>query len=408
MTEENLQARIRGVLMMALSNKLGALVLTTSNKSESATGYTTLYGDMTGGLAVIQDVPKLLVYELSRYANQRAGREVVPITVIEKPPSAELRPDQFDEQSLMPYERLDPDPAGVRRGRPLARRHRGRRVRRGRREARDVAGHRRRVQAPPGRAGTANHAPRVRQGPPLPNRQPLPGLLNAMPSDAPPPPAWPVASNWRERAERIGVRLRGREDAIRGLAVAGDYPAGIAWEASLLRIVVFPHAEQPRLDQSAIAYDGDVPYVVDRITTGLLTELEALLAQEPLAGMLAGLTPLRLTDAALRDLLPAFRDRYHRPKAASSASAAPCKPPKSRSTIAKRAPPRARRRSPAKRPRPRHKRRPGRTRRPAPPSPAASAPPPASCASTPWPTPQQQRSRCRSAIPTNCGKQWTT
>ena len=107
-TEENLQARIRGVLMMALSNKLGALVLTTSNKSESATGYTTLYGDMTGGLAVIQDVPKLLVYELSRYANERAGREVVPLTVIEKPPSAELRPDQFDEQSLMPYERLDP------------------------------------------------------------------------------------------------------------------------------------------------------------------------------------------------------------------------------------------------------------------------------------------------------------
>lgn len=107
-TEENLQARIRGVLMMALSNKLGAMVLTTSNKSESATGYTTLYGDMTGGLAVIQDVPKLLVYELSRYANERAGREVVPVSVLEKPPSAELRPDQLDEQSLMPYERLDP------------------------------------------------------------------------------------------------------------------------------------------------------------------------------------------------------------------------------------------------------------------------------------------------------------
>lgn len=107
-TEENLQARIRGVLMMALSNKLGALVLTTSNKSESATGYTTLYGDMTGGLAVIQDVPKLLVYELSRYANQRADREIIPLSVLEKPPSAELRPDQFDEQSLMPYDRLDP------------------------------------------------------------------------------------------------------------------------------------------------------------------------------------------------------------------------------------------------------------------------------------------------------------
>lgn len=107
-TEENLQARVRGVLIMALSNKLGALVLTTSNKSESATGYATLYGDMSGGLAVIQDVPKLMVYELSRYANERAGREVIPVSVIEKPPSAELRPDQLDEESLMPYERLDP------------------------------------------------------------------------------------------------------------------------------------------------------------------------------------------------------------------------------------------------------------------------------------------------------------
>ena len=107
-TEENLQARIRGVLMMAISNKTGALVLTTSNKSESATGYTTLYGDMTGGLAVIQDVPKLLVYRLSELANERAGREVIPVSVLTKPPSAELRPDQFDEQSLMPYDQLDP------------------------------------------------------------------------------------------------------------------------------------------------------------------------------------------------------------------------------------------------------------------------------------------------------------
>ncbi len=107
-TEENLQARIRGVLMMAISNKTGSLVLTTSNKSESATGYTTLYGDMTGGLAVIQDVPKLLVYRLSGLVNERAGREIIPTSVLTKPPSAELRPDQFDEQSLMPYERLDP------------------------------------------------------------------------------------------------------------------------------------------------------------------------------------------------------------------------------------------------------------------------------------------------------------
>ena len=132
-----------------------------------------------------------------------------------------------------------------------------------------------------------------------------------MGSDAPPPAAWPVASDWRERAERIGARLRGREEAIRGVAVGGDYAAGIAWEASLLRVVVFPHAEQAHLDQGGISYDEGIPYVVDRVTTGLLTELEALLAQEPLAGTLAGLAPLRLVDATLRDLLPAFRDRYH-------------------------------------------------------------------------------------------------
>ena len=107
-TEENLQARIRGNLIMALSNKFGWLVLTTSNKSESATGYTTLYGDMTGGLAVIQDVPKITVYRLARHVNDVAGSDRIPISVIEKPPSAELRPDQRDEDVLMPYDRLDP------------------------------------------------------------------------------------------------------------------------------------------------------------------------------------------------------------------------------------------------------------------------------------------------------------
>ena len=111
--EENLQARIRGTLIMALSNKFGWLVLTTSNKSESATGYTTLYGDMTGGLAVIQDVPKTTVYRLARYVNEVAGPQPngdgrIPVAVIDKPPSAELRPDQRDEDSLMPYDRLDP------------------------------------------------------------------------------------------------------------------------------------------------------------------------------------------------------------------------------------------------------------------------------------------------------------
>ncbi len=106
-TEENIQARIRGNLLMALSNKFGWLVLTTGNKSEIATGYTTLYGDMAGGFAVIKDVPKTLVYELARYRNSLSG-EVIPPGVITKPPSAELRPEQKDTDSLPPYELLDP------------------------------------------------------------------------------------------------------------------------------------------------------------------------------------------------------------------------------------------------------------------------------------------------------------
>ncbi len=105
--EENLQARIRGTLLMAISNKFGWLVLTTGNKSEMATGYSTLYGDMAGGFAVIKDVPKMLVYALCEDRNQRAGREVIPQSVLDKPPSAELRPDQKDEDSLPSYEVLD-------------------------------------------------------------------------------------------------------------------------------------------------------------------------------------------------------------------------------------------------------------------------------------------------------------
>jgi NAD+ synthase (glutamine-hydrolysing) len=107
-TAENLQARIRGNILMGLSNRFGWLVLTTGNKSETAVGYCTLYGDMAGGFAVIKDVPKTLVYELAAYANQKAGREVIPPSVMERPPSAELRPDQKDEDSLPPYEILDP------------------------------------------------------------------------------------------------------------------------------------------------------------------------------------------------------------------------------------------------------------------------------------------------------------
>lgn len=107
LARENLQARIRGNLVMALSNRFGWLVLTTGNKSELSVGYTTLYGDLAGGFAVIKDVPKMLVYRLVRYRNETAGRELVPGSVLERPPSAELRPDQRDEDSLPPYEILD-------------------------------------------------------------------------------------------------------------------------------------------------------------------------------------------------------------------------------------------------------------------------------------------------------------
>ena len=106
-TEENIQARIRGNLLMALSNKFGWLALTTGNKSEMATGYTTLYGDMAGGFAVMKDVPKTMVYQLSEYRNSLAGRELIPRAVFEKPPSAELRPDQKDTDSLPSYDLLD-------------------------------------------------------------------------------------------------------------------------------------------------------------------------------------------------------------------------------------------------------------------------------------------------------------
>jgi NAD+ synthase (glutamine-hydrolysing) len=112
LTDENLQSRLRGVLLMAVSNARGWIVLTTGNKSEMATGYSTLYGDSAGGFAVIKDVPKTLVYDLCRYRNTQAVLDglpgPIPDSVLDKPPSAELRPDQRDDQSLPPYEELDP------------------------------------------------------------------------------------------------------------------------------------------------------------------------------------------------------------------------------------------------------------------------------------------------------------
>lgn len=106
-TEENIQARIRGTVLMALSNKFGYLVLATGNKSELAVGYCTLYGDMCGGLAVISDLPKMMVYDLARYINEESGRELIPARTIERPPSAELKPGQLDSDCLPPYVVLD-------------------------------------------------------------------------------------------------------------------------------------------------------------------------------------------------------------------------------------------------------------------------------------------------------------
>lgn len=107
LAEENLQARVRGTLLMALSNKFGWMVLTTGNKSETSVGYSTLYGDTAGGFAVIKDVPKTLVYPLSRWRNQKAGSAVIPQSVFDRPPTAELRANQTDQDSLPPYETLD-------------------------------------------------------------------------------------------------------------------------------------------------------------------------------------------------------------------------------------------------------------------------------------------------------------
>ena len=108
LTEENLQARTRGTLLMALSNKFGWLVVSTGNKSELAVGYATLYGDMVGGFALLKDVFKTDVFRLARHLNDNAGRELIPLSTIERPPSAELRADQRDDQSLPPYDLLDP------------------------------------------------------------------------------------------------------------------------------------------------------------------------------------------------------------------------------------------------------------------------------------------------------------
>ena len=180
-TEENLQARIRGVILMALSNKLGSMVLTTGNKSEMSVGYATLYGDMCGGYSVLKDVYKTTVFALARWRNQQlparargpAGT-VIPERIIAKPPSAELRANQTDQDSLPPYDELDAILQGLVEQDLSARElvAQGPRSRRG--PPRLQPARPRRVQAPPGAARGQDHAQSVRPRPPLPDHQRLP------------------------------------------------------------------------------------------------------------------------------------------------------------------------------------------------------------------------------------------
>ena len=184
LAEENLQARVRGTILMTISNKFGWLVLTTGNKSEMATGYSTLYGDMAGGFAVIKDVPKMLVYALARDCNERAGRPLIPEAIIEKPPSAELRPDQRDSDSLPDYALLDPIVEGYVEDDESAAELVARGPRRGHGAARGTPRRPQRVQAPPGPARRAGVAQGVRQGPPPPHHQPLARLSRTAPRPA--------------------------------------------------------------------------------------------------------------------------------------------------------------------------------------------------------------------------------
>ena len=184
--EENVQARIRGNVLMTVSNKFGWIVLTTGNKSEMAMGYATLYGDMAGGFAVLKDVHKVTVYALSRWRNDHGAKfgsndGVIPLAIIDKPPSAELREGQLDEDSLPPYEILDPVIQAYVEDDSQLRRDGGD----GPRPRRGAPGDRRRgpqrIQAPPGAPRGQDHAPRLRPRPPPTHRQPLPpGVTGAL------------------------------------------------------------------------------------------------------------------------------------------------------------------------------------------------------------------------------------
>ena len=187
--EENLQARIRGNLLMALSNKFGSLVLTTGNKSEMAVGYSTLYGDMAGGFAPIMDVPKTLVYELARWRNgRRPGDRATPSREPSSTEAAHRRaPARPARHRLAPaLRRPRPDPRGLRRGGPLAGGDRRRGLRSGDRVAGGGHGRPRRVQAASGAAGGQDHAEGVRPRPAAPDHEPVPAVAEGLTLGRPP------------------------------------------------------------------------------------------------------------------------------------------------------------------------------------------------------------------------------
>ena len=180
-TEENIQSRARGLILMAISNKSGAMVVTTGNKSEMSVGYATLYGDMNGGFNPIKDLYKMEVFRLSALRNRwkpvgalGPDGEVIPQNIIAKPPSAELRENQKDEDSLPPYPMLDGDPARAGREGDARRRHRRRGLRSGDGAQGRAAALSRRIQAPPVGARGQGRAEEFRPRPALSDRQPLP------------------------------------------------------------------------------------------------------------------------------------------------------------------------------------------------------------------------------------------
>ena len=243
LTEENIQARVRGVLLMALSNKTGRIVLTTGNKTEMAVGYATLYGDMAGGFAVIKDVPKMLVYRLSHYRN--ALKPVIPERVLTRPPTAELRPDQKDEDSPAAVPRAGRDRRAVRGAGPLGRRHRPRDRPQPRHHPRgDRDGEPQRIQAPPGGPGRAHQPARLRARPALSDylglSRPAPGALTPARPDRPAGPAG---------ARRRYGRFRPDAGAGSGPAVPPDSPGRSPPRVPVRRSA--PADAAPRPDRTA-------------------------------------------------------------------------------------------------------------------------------------------------------------